>query len=172
MTEPINEARSSRFAADRIEPMREAVTMALYQSLSMLAVLVATPTPNAADDNRVAVAITVLLTGLGLLAAHHVAFRISSRLVNDGLLTDESLRLLRAQAVGGLPVVVLAAIPPLVFGVEFGTVVSELLLLLLVAVVGYRAVRQAVSRRKAFVYLLGTVVLASAVITLKLAVGH
>jgi hypothetical protein len=153
------------------EVARESVTMALYQSLSLLAVLLATPSPTG-EDTRVEVALTVFLTGLGLLLAHHMAFRISSRLVNAGVLSPESTRLLRAQALGGLPVIVLASIPPLVFGVERGTAVSELVLLGIVALVGYRAVRQAVSRGRAIGYLLVTVVVAGLVIALKLAVGH
>ena len=112
-----------------LEVARESVTMALYQSLSLLAVLLATPTPGGGEDAGTEVAVIVLLTGLGLLAAHHVAFRMSSRLVNSGALSDDSLRLLRAQAIGGLPVVVLAAVPPLVFGAEAGSLVSEVLLL-------------------------------------------
>jgi hypothetical protein len=155
----------------RIEAAREAVTMALYQSLSILAVLLATPTPNAADAN-VKVAIVVFLTGLGLLLAHHMAFRLSSRLVNQGLLSDASLRLLRAQAVGGLPIVVGAAIPPLLLGAEVGTTVSEVLLLVLVGLVGYRAVRPARDRRQATGYLIGLIVAVSLLMVLKTAVGH
>jgi len=154
-----------------LEAARESVTMALYQSLSLLAVLLATPAPST-EDTRAHVALIVLLTGLGLLAAHHVAFRLSSRLINQGLLTDESRELLSAQAKGGLPVVVAAAIPPLLFGVEWGTVVSELLLVGLVGVVGYRSVRQATTRRRATLYLIGLLVVVLAVIALKLAVGH
>ena len=115
-----------------LEVARESVTMALYQSLSLLAVLLATPTPRVGKDDGAEVAVIVLLTGLGLLAAHHVAFRMSSRLVNSGALSDDSLRLLRAQALGGLPVVVLAALPPLVFGAELGSLVAEVLLLAIV----------------------------------------
>lgn len=155
----------------RIEAAREAVTMALYQSLSILAVLLATPTPSA-DDANVQVAVTVFLTGLGLLLAHHVAFRLSSRLVNQGLLSEASIGLLRAQAVGGLPIVVGAAIPPLVLGAELGTTVSEVLLLVLVGLVGYRAVRPARDRRQAMAYLLGLLVLVSLLMVLKTAVGH
>lgn len=153
------------------EVARESVTMALYQSLSLLAVLLATPSPSG-EDNRVEVAITVFLTGLGLLLAHHLAFRISSRLINAGALSPESMRLLRAQALGGLPVIVLAALPPLLFGVERGTFLSELVLLGIVAFVGYRAVRQAVSRRRALGYVVVTVVVIGLVMALKLAVGH
>jgi len=154
------------------EAAREAVTMALYQALSLLAVLLATPTP--ADDagGRVQVAVVVLLTGLGLLLAHHMAFRLSSRLVNQGVLSDESVRLLKAQAIGGLPVVVLAAIPPLLLGPSLGIAVSESLLLVLVAVTGYRAVRQAVDRRRALGYLIGLVVVIALLMVLKTAVGH
>ena len=155
----------------RLEAARESVTMALYQSLSLLAVLLATPTPSG-EDTRGAVALSVFLTGLGLLAAHHLAFRLSSRLINAGLLTDESRRLLAAQARGGLPIVVIAALPPLVLGVEWGVLVSEVLLLGLVAAVGYRSVRRAVSRRRAVGYVVATVAFAGAVIALKLAVGH
>ena len=153
------------------EAAREAVTMALYQALSLLAVLLATPTPS--DDNgNLLVAGTVLLTGLGLLAAHHVAFRLSTRLVNQGIVSDESLRLLRAQAIGGLPIVVAAAIPPLVLGPSLGTTVSEGLLLLLVAATGYRAVRQSVDRGRAFGYLVGLIVVIALLMVLKTAVGH
>lgn len=155
----------------RVEAAREAVTMALYQSLSILAVLLATPTPSAEDAN-IRVAITVFLTGLGLLLAHHMAFRLSSRLVNQGLLSDLSLRLLRAQAIGGLPIVVGAAIPPLLFGAEVGTTVSEVLLLVLVGLVGYRAVRPARDRRQALAYLVGLIAAVGLLMVLKTAVGH
>ena len=155
----------------RFEAAREAITMALYQSLSLLAVLLATPSPDAEDAN-VKVAATVFLTGLGLLAAHHVAFRLSSRLVNQGIVTDESVRLLAAQLKGGLPIVIGAAIPPLVLGAELGTTVSEVLLLGLVVLVGYRAVRQAVDRRRALLYLVGLTIALAALMLLKTAVGH
>lgn len=156
----------------QVEVAREAVTMALYQSLSLLAVLLATPTPGDGGETGAEVALIVLLTGLGLLAAHHVAFRMSSRLVNAGALADDSLRLLRAQALGGVPVVVLAAVPPLVFGTDWGSLVSEVLLLGVVTLVGYRAARQRTSRGRALIYVAVVLGVAAAVIALKLAVGH
>jgi hypothetical protein len=155
-----------------VEVARESVTMALYQSLSLLAVLLATPTPDEGGETGAQVALTVLLTGLGLLAAHHMAFRMSSRLVNSGALSDDSLRLLRAQALGGLPVVVLAAVPPLAFGTQWGSLVSEVLLLGIVALVGYRAARQGTTRGRALIYVAVILGIAAAVIALKLAVGH
>ncbi|MGD9956208.1 MAG: hypothetical protein AB7O74_05180 [Candidatus Nanopelagicales bacterium] len=155
----------------RFEAAREAVTMALYQSLSLLAVLLATPSPSE-DDANIAVAVTVFLTGLGLLVAHHIAFRLSSRLINQGLLSDASVTMLKAQAIGGLPIVVGAAIPPLVLGADLGTTVSEVLLLVLVGLVGYRAVRPARDRRQAMGYLVGLLVLVGLLMVLKTAVGH
>lgn len=145
--------------------------MALYQSLSLLAVLLATPSPSE-DDANIAVAVTVFLTGLGLLVAHHIAFRLSSRLINQGLLSDASVTMLKAQAIGGLPIVVGAAIPPLVLGADLGTTVSEVLLLVLVGLVGYRAVRPARDRRQAMGYLVGLLVLVGLLMVLKTAVGH
>jgi len=172
----VSQPKPPHFPADKYEPhhlelIREAVTMALYISLSLLAVLLATQTPTA-DDGRVQVALTTLFTGLGLVAAHHIAFRMSSRLVNAGRLDDHSRHALGAQALGGIPVAVLAMLPVLVLGVEPGALVSELLLLGLVCVVGWRAVRQAVSRGRAAAYLLTTVTIASGVIVLKLITGH
>jgi hypothetical protein len=157
--------------AHRIELAREAITMALYQSLSLLAVLLATPDPSS-EEAGVKVAGTVLLTGLGLLLAHHMAFRLSSRLVNAGVLDEQSTTMLKAQAVGGLPVVLAAALPPLLLGGDPGLAVSELLLLGLVALTGYRAVRQAVNRRRALLYLVFLLVGVSLLMVLKTLVGH
>jgi hypothetical protein len=152
------------------EVVREATTMALYVSLSLLAVFVVLPVGN--EDNRVEAGLTVLLTGIGLVLAHHVAFRVSSRLVNDGLLDPESVRALQAQALGGIPVAVLAAIPVFVLGESPGEEVSELLLVALVALVGYRAARQRATPLRALVYAGGLVVMVGVVIVVKLAAGH
>jgi hypothetical protein len=79
--------------------------------------------------------------------AHHVAFRMSTRLVNGGLLTPESVSALTAQALGGLPVAVLAALPVVVLGEEPGEIVAELVLLAVGALVGYRSARFTSGRR-------------------------
>ncbi|MBI1378007.1 MAG: hypothetical protein GC157_11090 [Frankiales bacterium] len=161
-------------AAPRGRPRREVVleatTMALYISLSLLAVLLALPV--AATDERLHAAAVVLGTGIGLVLAHHLAFRMSSRLVDGGLLTPESVEVLTAQATGGLPVAVLAALPVLLLGQDPGLLVSELLLVLIVAAVGYRSARVTASRVRALGYVVGVLVLASAVIGVKLLVGH
>jgi FtsH-binding integral membrane protein len=163
---------------DEVEPsvpldtelVREAMTMALYLSLSLLAVIVAMPVNN--EDHRVRAGVTLLVTALGLLLAHHLAFRMSSRLVNEGLLTAESVSALQAQALGGVPVAVAAALPVFFLGELPGEYVAELLLVAFVAIVGYRTARQKASPLRSLLYVLVIVLAALAVILVKLAVGH
>ncbi len=144
--------------------------MALYVSLSLLAVLVALPSGSTAEAEHFGW--TILLTAIGLLLAHQVAFRLSSRLVNKGLLDDESLRLLGAQTVGGLAVAVVAAAPVWVLG-SSGVQPSEFLLIAFVAATGYRSVRSAPSSRtRALLYTAVLVVVIFAVVSLKVLVGH
>lgn len=154
----------------RTEVARESVTMALYVSVSVLAVLLALPADRGEGHGREW--LTVLGAGIGLVLAHHVAFRLSTRLVSGGLLTPESVRLLKAQALGGLPIAVVAALPVLVLGPDPGVTVSEVLLLGLVALVGYRSVRASSSRARALGYVVGLVLSVGAVIGFKLLVGH
>lgn len=152
------------------EWVREAMTMALYISLSLLAVLVALPADRASTG--AAAAVTIVATALGLALAHHVAFRLSSRLVDKGLVTAESLHLLGAQMCGAGSVAVVAALPPLLVGGETGRVLSEVLLLVFIAGVGYRAARQSVGPGRSIVYVGGLVVLVGIVVAVKTAVGH
>ena len=163
---------SSRAASGpRSEFLREVTTMALYVSLSLLAVLLALP--DAGDeDNRVQEGLVVLVTGLGLVLAHHVAFRMSTRLVNDGLLTGESLEAMRAQALGGIPVALLAAVPVFLLGEDPGETVAELLLLALVLAVGYRTARFSSRPVRALGYAAALVVVVAAVVGIKPVAGH
>jgi hypothetical protein len=157
--------------SDKREWVREAMTMALYISLSLLAVLVALPTTHIAPSGTRA-AVTVVATAVGLVLAHYVAFRLSSRLVDQGLITGESLELLGAQLSGALPVAIAAAIPPLVLGGTSGRLVSELLLVAFVAGVGYRAARQSAGPGRSILYVGGVLVAVGVVVAVKTAVGH
>lgn len=153
------------------ESWREAVTMALYVSLSLQAVLLATPVPDAGDEASGA-ALRVFLTALGLLVAHQVAFRLSTRLTHGGLVADEARSLLRAQLVGGLPVAFVAALPVLILGSQ-GLAVAEALLLLFVGSVGFLAARAAgATRARAAAYVLVIMVVIAGVLALKLFVKH
>jgi len=170
MTEQGPDAVVDDAHAQRLELLREVTTMALYVSLSILAVLIALPV--AQNDNRVQAGLTVLATGLGLVLAHHLSFRMSSRLVNGGLLSPQSVEALTAQALGGLPVAVLAALPVFALGEEPGEVVSEVLLLGFVALVGYRSARFTSGVGRSLLYVGVIVAAVAAVLVIKLLAGH
>lgn len=144
--------------------------MALYISLSLLAVLVALPAHH--EPSGLTAAVTIVGAAFGLVLAHHVALRLSSRLVDQGLVTTESLHLLGAQLSGALPVVLVAALPPLVLGGTAGRVLSEVLLLVFVAGVGYRAARQSAGTGRSIAYVGWLIVVVGLVVAVKTAVGH
>ncbi len=164
MSQVPEESREAR------EWVREAVTMALYISLSLLAVLVALPKASTAESTDLW--LTILLTAVALLLAHQLAFRISTRLVNKGLLDASGVKLLGAQLIGGLMAAVAAALPVLIFGPQ-AVRASELVLLLFVAATGYRAARSVpASRGRALMYVASVVVAVMVVLFVKSLVGH
>lgn len=154
---------------ERIEVLREGTTMALYISLSLLAVMAAVPTADAGSE----LALTVLLTSVGLVLAHQLAFRMSSRLFAEGSrLGSVAPRILMAQLAGGAAITLLAILPLVLFGPSSYRV-SMALLLLFVLVVGYLVARSApVSRTRALAYDAVILVLVVAVVTVKTLVGH
>lgn len=142
--------------------------MALYLSLSILAVLLAIPTTTTSDPIGL-----VFLTSVGLLAAHLLAFAISSRLVSQGQLDAEARVIIGAQIVAGAFVVVLVMLPMIVFDAPVSVQVAETLLIAFVAWVGYLAARQAnASRFRSFVYVAAVILSVVVVLALKAAVGH
>lgn len=166
-----NDPSAATYTADEKHFLHEVLTMALYVSLSLLAVLIASPDVTA-TDHRVEQGLIVLGTGLALVLAHFVAFRMSTRLVNEGRLTPQSRDLMKAQALGGLPVALLASLPVFVLGEDPGEAVAELLLLLFVLWVGYRTARYSTNRLRSLLYVVAIFVLTTFVVLLKLLVGH
>src|SRR5262245_53154262 len=81
---------------NELELVREGVAMALYVSLSLLAVMAALPREVHATG-PVVLAIGVALTALGLIAAHWLAFRLSTRLTYGELFRAEHAAVLSAQ---------------------------------------------------------------------------
>lgn len=153
-------------SAPRHERVREGLTMALYISLSLLAVMVAMPVSDHPE-------LTITLTSLGLILAHQVAFRLSSRLVHQGRLGTANVELLTAQLIGGLAVTAIAVIPVLLFPDRLGVALAELLLLVFVAVVGYAAARTVpVGRTRALLYVSVVVVVVLTVLWVKNLAPH
>jgi hypothetical protein len=143
------------------ERRREALTMALYVSLSQLAVMAALPSSAEA-------AVVIALTSVGLILAHRLAFRLSSRLVDQGRLSAASLELLGAQLAGGLAVTVVAVVPVALLPAPYDIRVAQMLLLAFVAVVGYASARAAGhSRGRAVVEVASVVAAATLVLWVK-----
>ncbi|MFN8127100.1 MAG: hypothetical protein U0R64_11405 [Candidatus Nanopelagicales bacterium] len=166
-TEP---GREPTDTVDQLEWFHEATTMALYIGLSLLAVLVAQQ--GVTTESASTLWLTVFVTAIGLLLAHQVAFRLSTRLVNRGLLDAGALRLLGAQLAGGLVAAVIASLPVLLLGPS-GILVSEALILAMVAITGYRVARQVpTSRFRALLYVGFIVVIVLGVLAVKGLAGH
>lgn len=156
---------------ERTEVWREGFTMALYISLSQLAVMAAMPAQAAAQDSTLA--LTVALTTVGLVLAHQVAFRMSSRLVAPGSkLEPMAPRLMRAQLLGGGAVTLLAVLPILIFGSD-AYQWSMALLLLFVMAVGYLVGRSVpLSRLRSLIYVAIVAFAVIGVLVIKTLVSH
>ena len=156
---------------ERTEVWREGITMALYISLSQLAVMTAMPAQEATA--KTTLALTGALTTVGLVLAHQVAFRMSAKLVAPGSkLEPLAPRVLRAQSVGGGAVTLLAVLPILVFGPE-AYLWSIVLLLLFVMVVGYLVARSAPhSRIRSLLYVAVVASVVIGVLAVKSLVNH
>lgn len=167
----IDEANSSAHPRHD-DSLHEGLTMALYISLSLLAVMVALPS-ELNPGEAIRPALVIFLTSLGLILAHTVAFRLSTRLLNRGLLSPSNRGILAAQFAGGLAVTVVAVAPVLLFGSPQGVEIAKYLLLGFVCLVGYAAARSAqVSRSRALLYVTTVVLAVLAVIWVKSLVGH
>jgi diaminopimelate decarboxylase len=148
------------------ERLREGMTMALYLSLSLLAVMVAFEDPTHPDMTDSAQ--LVFLTAIGLMLAHLLAFRMSSHFVSRGERTTEYVGLVLAQVAGGAVVTAIATVPLLLLGSWPGLLVSEVALLALIAGVGYVTGRAAgYTRLRAVLYVLGVVALTVVVLWVK-----
>lgn len=169
--DPIEPAATVDAPHERAEILREGLTMALYISLSLLAVLAAVPSTAITEGGTVV--LTIALTSVGLVLAHQLAFRMSSRLIAEGSrLHPLAPKILRAQLVGGAFVTLLAVLPVLVFGPD-AVRASMALLLLFVLGVGYLVARSApTSRLRSLVYVAGVAVIVLVVLGVKALVGH
>jgi hypothetical protein len=154
------------------ERVREGVTMALYIALSLLAVMVALPVEASTTEGN-SPSRTILLTSLGLLVAHALAFQISARFAHKGQIREEHLDFLVSQLIGGAVVTIVAVVPVIVFDDATGMFISELVLVGFIASVGYASARMVpMSRTRAAVRVIGVVVLALGVLWIKSLTGH
>jgi hypothetical protein len=164
--------RLLRWALATEEALAEGLTMALYVSLSLLAVTVALPSSGPAGDAG-EVALLVVFTSTGLILAHLVAFRLSSRILHAGSWEASEAAKVGAQVLGGAAVTVVAALPVLLLGPALGTTVAEALLLGIVALAGLVVARQArMPPMRALGYVLVVVLVVVGVLAVKSIAGH
>lgn len=171
MREVFGVAPSDESNRVRFEVWREGITMALYVSLSQVAVMTAYPTTVAIQDPHIAR--STLLTSVGLILAHQIAFRISSRVVTPGSRLNPAVpAVMRAQLIGGGCVTLLAVLPLAAFG-PGAYRVSIALLLCFVMVIGYIAARTApTSRIRSLIYVVLVAAVVFALLGVKSLVGH
>ena len=159
----------TKVRVERLEMFREGLTMALYLSLSLLAVMLVVFDGQSADGLWE----TILLTVIGLTFAHQIAFQLSTRLVTPGsLLSPASIAALRGQLIAAAIIASLTVIPVLIWG-ELGAFIATLMLLFFVLFIGYRVARGApVSRIRALVYVSVIFILVGVLLVIKALGAH
>lgn len=171
LSERITHLVSGRLTPEQADIWREGITMSLYISLSQLAVISAFPTDNAESDFSLAWAIA--LTSVGLVMAHQVAFRMSSRLIAaNSELHAHAGRILTAQLIGGALVTAIALVPALIFG-NSAFFISLGALFVYVMAVGYLIARsRPTSRLRSIGYVVSIAFAVVAILFVKSLVGH
>jgi hypothetical protein len=119
----------------------EALTMALYVAVCLLAALIALG--DRAEEHHVRAIALVWGTTIGLALAHLFAFRLAAKWISGGTLTEKDTAAALAQLAGAAGVAVIATIPIVLFGpsIEFDLV--RLVLALLIGGAGFGAARSA-----------------------------
>jgi hypothetical protein len=118
--------------------MRESITMGLYITISLLAVLTVQPQ----DDATVAAGLTLVWgTTVGLTLAHWMAFQLTARLVAGTKLPSHDRMAIVGQAAAAFGVACLASLPLLLLP-SSGFVLSRSLLAGLIGLFAFSAARR------------------------------
>jgi hypothetical protein len=151
---------------EKTEEFKEALTMALYVAICLLAALTVT-TESTAHSHAWEL---IWGTTLGLAIAHWFAFQVSARLVAGGAVRAHDGRLAIAQLVGAVAVAALASIPILLFPASVEIDVVEIVLAGFMAVVGYAVARTSgASRGRAIAYAVLLLAAGGLVVVVKIA---
>ena len=156
---------------DRLELRKEALTMALYVAICLMASLIVIPESAEAETT-----VMGLIWGvtLGLALAHWFAFRVSSRMVGAGTIRSSDVQLAGAQLLGAAGVAVVVSVGVLLLPDSVELEGAEFLLAALIALIGFAVARGAgASLLRAVVYSLFVLVCAVIIAVLKnLLAGH
>lgn len=124
-----------------VEVWREAITMALYVAICLLAAL--TAVAERADAGHVVTLGIVWGTTVGLALAHWFAFRVSVRLVGGGRISSADARLAGAQLAGAGGVAAIVSIPVLLLPPTAELDVARIMLAGLLGLAGFLVARRA-----------------------------
>ena len=164
-------ARLSGGSEERLEFRKEALTMALYVAICLMASLIVIPDSAVAQTNVIGLIWGVTL---GLALAHWFAFRVSARMVGAGTVRSSDIELIGAQLLGASSVALLVSVGVVLLPDSAELQGAEYLLAALISLIGFAVARGAgASRMRAVVYAL--FVLAGAVtiaVVKNLLAGH
>jgi hypothetical protein len=152
------------------ELRKEAVTMALYVAICLLAALTALP------ESTAHAGVTPIIWGVtvGLAVAHWFAFRVSARLVGAGRLRPHDVESAGAQLLGAVGVALLASVPVVLLPESAELEGVGLLLATFIALAGYVVAREGgAARARSLLYATAVLVVAVVIAELKnRLVGH
>jgi hypothetical protein len=150
---------------------RAVATMVLYVSVVLMGAIATIPADDLDED--VEVAAVIWGSALGLALAHWFAFNASAHLFRGEGITGDELREGFWEAFAALAVAVAATVPLLLLDDTTGAAVSLIALGVVVTVVAYIASRHGgLSRRRALMRGVVTLVAAVIVAALKISLGH
>ena len=152
---------------DRDEALREALTMVLYLSITLLATLTALPSgaDGAVDDHGSGGVHGLSLVGLiwgtaiGLTLAHFFAFRLTARAFTGGKVSEKDVRIGLSQLAGAAFVAVSCTIPVLLIGDSDEVQATTLVPALIIGVTGYLIARRAAHSTNVQSLIIGGVVM-------------
>ena len=148
----------------------EAITMALYVAVCLLAALIALGDP--AEGHHVRAIGLVWGTAVGLALAHLFAFRLAARWISGGTLSADDSSAALAQLAGAVFVAALATVPIVLFGPSLEFDLVRLVLAALIGGTGFAAARGAgASRARAVLAGVGVLLVAVAVAVTKNYIG-
>ena len=153
-----------------IEYRKEALTMALYVAICLLAALVVLP-EDTTEDHAIGV---IWGTTLGLALAHWFAFRVAARMVAQGPMRPHDALAAGAQLAGAAAVAAIATVPTFFWSGADEIDAVIFVLAAFIAVVGYGSARTSGgSKVRSVAYAGGLLVVALGVVLVKVLVsGH
>jgi hypothetical protein len=121
------------------EPLREAITMALYVAICLLAALTAVTDTGGSHPRALGL---IWGTTVGLALAHWFAFRLSANLTTRGHRTEHDVAVAAAQLAGAAVVAAMASVPILLFPASSELDVVRLELATILGLTGYLIARR------------------------------